>query len=113
MLVELAVSMRAHGRGGALLVVPGDSDLWRESIVHPMPYAVRPRFSKLGELAHGPAERPGRQWEADLSDTVEMIAGLTAADGATVITDQYELIAFGAKIARRDGHLQSRASDRD
>ena len=98
--------MRAHGRGGALLVVPSDSDLWRESIVHPMPYAVRPRFSKLGELAHESGERLGRQWEADLSDAVEMIAGLTAVDGATVITDQYELIAFGAKIARRDGHLR-------
>jgi hypothetical protein len=105
-LVELAVSMRAHGRGGTLLVVPSDSDLWRESIVHPMPYAVRPGFVTLGMLAHEPGERRGREWEADLSDAVETIAGLTAVDGATVITDQYELIAFGAKIARRDGHLQ-------
>ena len=103
-LVELAVSMRAHGRGGALLVVPSDSDLWRESIVHPLPYAVRPRFSTLGELAMESGDQLGRQWEADLSDAVEMIAGLTAADGATVITDRYALVAFGAKIARRDGH---------
>ena len=35
-----------------------------------------------------------------------MIAGLTAVDGATVITDQYELIAFGAKITRRDSHAR-------
>ena len=105
-LVELAVSMRAHGRGGALLVVPSDSDLWRESIVHPMPYAVRPRFSTLGELAQESGDGLGRQWEADFRDAVEMIAGLTAVDGATVITDQYELLAFGAKIARRDGHLR-------
>jgi len=103
-LQELAASMREHGRGGTLLVVPGDSDLWRESIVHPMPYAVRPRFSTLAELAHEPAERRGRHWEADLSDAVEIIAGLTAVDGATVITDQYELIAFGVKIAPRNGH---------
>ena len=40
-------------------------------------------------------------WETELGDAVDMIAGLTAVDGATVITDQYELIAFGAKIARR------------
>ena len=105
-LMELAVSMRAHGRGGALLVVPTDSDRWRESIVHPMPYAVSPRFAKLGELAHESGERLGRQWEADLSDAVEMIAGLTAVDGATVINDRYELIAFGAKIAGRHGHLR-------
>jgi len=105
-LVELTVSMRAHGRGGALLVVPSDSERWRESIVHPMPYAVRPGFSKLGDLAHRSGEQRGRQWEADLSDAVDMIAGLTAADGATLMTDRHELIAFGAKIARRDGHLQ-------
>ena len=97
--------MRAHS-GGALLVVPSDSDLWRESIVHPMPYAVRPRFSTLGELAQESGDGLGRQWEADFRDAVEMIAGLTAVDGATVITDQYELLAFGAKIARRDGHLR-------
>ena len=103
-LVELAVSMRTHGRGGALLVVPSDSDLWRESLVHPMPYAVRPGFSTLGELAQQSGEGLGRQWEADLGDAVEMVAGLTAVDGATVITDQYELVAFGAKIAPRDGH---------
>src|SRR5918911_2310603 len=32
-LVQLAVSMRAHGRGGTLLVVRQDSEQWRESIV--------------------------------------------------------------------------------
>src|ERR1700722_11663731 len=37
-LVQLAVSMRAHGRGGSLLVVPaagphGEHEAWRESIV--------------------------------------------------------------------------------
>ena len=105
-LVELALSMRTHGRGGALLVVPSDSDLWRESIVHPLPYAVRPRFAMLGELAGESGVRLGREEEADLSAAMEMIAGLTAVDGATVITDRYELIAFGAKIARRDGHLR-------
>ena len=105
-LVELAVSMRAHGRGGALLVVPSDSEQWRESIVHPLPYAVRPRFSTLGDLARESGERVDRHWEADLNAAVEMIAGLTAVDGATLITAQYELIAFGAKIARRDDHLR-------
>ena len=38
-LVELAVSMRAHGRGGALLVVPAGTESWRESIVRPIGYA--------------------------------------------------------------------------
>jgi DNA integrity scanning protein DisA with diadenylate cyclase activity len=34
---------------------------------------------------------------------VDSVAGLTAVDGATVITDRHEVIAFGAKIVRRDG----------
>ena len=35
-----------------------------------------------------------------------MIAGLTAVDGAAVMTDTYELLAFGTKIARRRGSPQ-------
>ena len=47
-LVQLAVSMRAHGRGGLLLVVPsGDAD-WPESIVRPIPYAVVPVIRRAG-----------------------------------------------------------------
>jgi hypothetical protein len=34
---------------------------------------------------------------------VDAIAGLTAVDGATIITDRYDLLAFGAKITRRRG----------
>jgi hypothetical protein len=101
LLVELAVSMRAHGRGGALLVVPNQGESWKASIVHPIPYAVAPMFSELRELMRTSPARGGR-WEADLAQAVDMIAGLTAVDGATLITTDYQLIAFGAKLARRD-----------
>ena len=37
---------------------------------------------------------------------MEAIAGLTAVDGATVLTNEYDLLAFGAKIARRKGSPQ-------
>jgi Probable sensor domain DACNV len=103
-LVELAVSMRAHKRGGSLLVVPAMSDSWRESIVQPIAYRVQPRFSELANLMRqDAAERHERHWQDALDRSVEAIAGLTAVDGATIITDQYELLAFGAKIGRRDG----------
>jgi hypothetical protein len=105
-LEELAVSMHALGHGGTLLVVPGDNELWRESVVHPLPYAVRPRFSALADLAREPAERRGPEWDADLNAAVELVAGLTAVDSATVITTRYELIAFGAKIAPRQSHFR-------
>lgn len=54
--VELAVSMRAHGRGGSLLVVPEKTDTWLESIIRPVPYSVLPPFSELAELVR---EQPG------------------------------------------------------
>ena len=100
-LVELAVSMRAHRRGGSMLVVPSDSSSWLESIVQPMPYRVAPPFTELGDLvrrstAQGQANRALRQ-------SVAALAGLTAIDGATVINARHELLAFGVKIGRRDG----------
>jgi hypothetical protein len=101
-LVQLAASMRAHKRGGALLVVPSGSETWRASIVQPILYAIRPFFSELAELINHPAADRRRGQEA-LSRVVDIIAGLTAVDGATILTDRYELLAFGAKIARRDG----------
>jgi hypothetical protein len=106
-LVQLAASMRAHGRGGSLLIVPQGSEAWRESIVWPVPYYVSPAFSELAELMRQDAgERNQRLWQEALIDAVEAIAGMTAVDGATVISDQYELLAFGAKIGRHEGGSQ-------
>jgi hypothetical protein len=98
-LIQLAASMRQHGRGGALLVVPSGTDTWRESIVAPVLYAVDPPFSELADLARAPNADPD-----DLKRAVDAIAGLTAVDGATVINDRYDLLAFGAKITRRRGN---------
>ena len=52
-LVQIAASMRAHGRGGALLVVPSGTDAWSESILSPVLYAVAPMFSELSSLVAG------------------------------------------------------------
>jgi hypothetical protein len=103
-LVQLAASMRTHGRGGSLLVVPEGSDSWRESIVRPLPYAAEPPYSELaGLMRRDVAERASTLWQESLIDAVEMVAGLTAVDGAALINDRYEVLAFGAKIARREG----------
>lgn len=98
-LVQLALSMRSHGRGGSLLVVPSAGKAWQESIVWPMPYAVAPPFATLGEMArltNGDATR--------LQRAVDAVAGLTAVDGAVILTDRYEVLGFGAKITRRRSH---------
>jgi hypothetical protein len=103
-LVELAVSTRAHGRGGSLLVVPGEGSEWLESIVHPISYSVQPPFSALGDLvSRAPSEQDLSEWKDAFREAVEAIAGLTAVDGATIINDRYHLVAFGAKILRRRG----------
>ena len=103
-LVQLAVSMRAHGRGGSLLVVQTGSDSWRESILTPMSYGVSPPFAELAMLSR---ESPGDSghvlWQEKLTQAVNAIAGLTAVDGAAVMNTNYEVLGFGAKIARRKG----------
>jgi hypothetical protein len=107
MLVQLAVSMRGHGRGGLLLVVPQGSDGWRDSIVKPIPYAIEPAFAELAQLnRQHPEERGKRLWQEAVNRSVDAVAGLTAVDGATVLTSQYELLAFGAKITRRKASPQ-------
>jgi hypothetical protein len=102
-LVQLAVSMRAHKRGGLLLVVPAGSDGWRESIVQPALYGVAPRFSELAQLAAESEAARAPRWRDELGRVVDAIAGLTAVDGATILTARYELLAFGAKVVRRRG----------
>jgi hypothetical protein len=105
-LVQLAVSMRAHGRGGSLLVVPSGTTAWRASILHPISYSVQPAYSGLADLMRqDPRSRSQPRWQAALRQAIESVAGLTAVDGATVISDQYEVLAFGAKIGRPEGNL--------
>lgn len=94
-LIQLAVSMRAHGRGGTLLVVPAleipgaAPEAWRESIMAPSLYGVSPPFAIELSQRH-----------------IDGVAGLTAADGATILNDRFEVLAFGAKIVRRRGSEQ-------
>lgn len=101
-LVQLAVSMRAHRRGGSLLVVPHGSGAWRESAARPIPYAISPPLSELADLlGRTEAERELPIWRESFRHAVDAVAGLTAVDGAMVISDRYEVLAFGVKIVRR------------
>jgi hypothetical protein len=92
-----------------LLVVPPGTESWRDSIVRPITYALSPSFGELTHLSRafpGADEGRRREWQEALGRAVDGIAGLTAVDGATVMTTDYELLAFGAKIARRKGSPQ-------
>jgi hypothetical protein len=105
-LVQLAVSMRAHRRGGLLIVVPPGTGSWRDSIVQPIAYAVSPPFSELAHLVENGGGNHERQWQDSLDRAVDAVAGLTAVDGATLMTSTYDVLAFGAKIVRRRGQPQ-------
>ena len=71
------------------------------------PIRLSPAFSGLAELMRKDAGgKPSRRWEDALGRAVDGIAGLTAVDGATLITADYELLAFGTKIVRRKGSPQ-------
>lgn len=99
-LLQFAVSMRAHRRGGALLLVPAASESWQESILSPPGYVVSPAYSAV------PASEvpvPGAGPIEELRRKIESVAGLTAVDGATILNDRFEVLAFGAKIIRRRG----------
>jgi hypothetical protein len=102
-LLQLALSMRAHKHGGSLLVVPHGTDGWRDSILWPVPYLVVPPFPKLGNLARASAaERGDGAWQEAFGSAIDAVAGLTAVDGATVLSDHWDVLAFGAKIGRRE-----------
>ena len=105
-LIRLAVSMRAHKRGGTLLVVPAGAQAWRDSIVQPVAYAVDPAFTELRDLVLEDSEEDPIRGHESLGRVVDAVAGLTAVDGATVISDGYEVLGFGVKIQRPDGRPQ-------
>jgi len=102
--VQLAASMREHGHGGSLLVVPADTDAWRQSIAQPIVYSVTPPFSALSDLMRQEVDDANENLLiAAVQRAVDTVAGLTAVDGATVINDRYQVLAYGVKIRRSTG----------
>ncbi len=100
-LIQLAVSMRSHQHGGLLLVVPPNSNSWSQSVVLPLQYPIQPTFGALAALLSlNHQEHDNLSWQTALHTEVENIAGLTAIDGATVISRDHHLHTFGAKIVR-------------
>lgn len=98
-LAQLAVSMREHGRGGALLVVPAENHSWRESVVWPIRYLIRPPMDEIGARMRGvPDEESEAAQQEALRRAIDAVAGLTAVDGATVIGSSFEVLAFGVKL---------------
>ncbi|HRH34840.1 MAG TPA: hypothetical protein PKY12_07260, partial [Catalimonadaceae bacterium] len=80
-----------------------DSDNWKESIVMPMNYQVDPPYTVISELMQASEKTKNTaDWKDSLLRAIEIIGGFTAIDGATIITQKRELIAYGAKVTRAE-----------
>jgi hypothetical protein len=102
-LIQLAASMRTHRRGGLILMVPQGSTDWHNSVVHPIGYPVDPSYSVIADLMKCKGgEKDKYEWRDQLLQAIDIVGGFTAVDGATVITKQYDLLAFGAKVTRAE-----------
>ena len=87
-LVELAVSMRAHGHGGSLLVVPDRAPTGSSQSPSDFVRGAAALYGARRSRQPG-AERAGpERWKDAFREAVEAIAGLTAVDGATIVNDR-------------------------
>jgi hypothetical protein len=113
---RLAQSMRSHGHGGTLLIVKEESN-WRDSIHKPMVLTGRPYEKVKQDLEQRDmtleSERDTNPIMAFFSDSyqrarevadrsLDVIGRLTAIDGATLVTDDLKVMAFGIKIKAKN-----------
>src|SRR5712664_2603109 len=105
-LLPLALSLRAHGHGGSLLVVPHNSSAWRKSIVS-VPFTVAPPFSKLGRTESGPFVEQVLVREPILGHTpvtvhASELGGTRHLSAAQFIHEQRDSLAL---VASQDGRF--------
>lgn len=117
-LLTTAHAMRAHGRGGTLLVVP-DSEGWRRSIDSPVPYTggasflesdydvsqkptllapITEFFSGLLKKKESSQREKFSRMRSQVNQQCQYIARLTAVDGALAMNLDRFVFCFGAKI---------------
>jgi hypothetical protein len=109
-IAEFMLSLRC---GGTLLLVNGESS-WTDSIHQPVAFIGQP-YEKIKndtlyrdkilkqELNKDPlTSHQHRSVREDASKSLEVIGKLTAVDGATLVTFDLNVLAFGAKIRAKD-----------
>jgi hypothetical protein len=122
-LLTTARAMRAHCRGGTLLVVPDSAD-WRRSIDAPVPYTGGASFLEsdydvtlkptllapitdffaalIKKKENSQLEKIARM-KTQIDQQCRHIARLTAVDGALAMTFDRFVFCFGAKIITAEG----------
>ena len=123
-LRDLVRMIVADGHGGIVLIVPGETGVWSESL-NPFAYRFAAPDTTIRDVirqelndGRAQAEMLQQLWAADLPDdlknfvtretmrrsgdigrVVRTIASLAGVDGAIVITRDLQVLGFGAKIA--------------
>jgi len=110
---QIAKFMRSLKCGGTLLLVNAESS-WTESIHQPVTF-IGPPYDKIKndilyrdeilelELNKDPlTSHQHRTAREDADKSLEVIGNLTAVDGATLVTFDLVVLAFGAKIRAKD-----------
>ena len=110
---QIAEFMRSLKCGGTLLLVNEESS-WMDSIHQPVPFIGQP-YEKIKndilyrdqilkqELNNDPLTlHQHRSAREDAHKSLEVIGNLTAVDGATLVTFDLDVLAFGAKIRAKN-----------
>lgn len=106
-LGRIAVAMRSHGHGGTLLIVPNEGVAWKDSIEIDMfqfsgsPYErVKKDLEKRDEVVQHFLSAIDLHSSLDnAKKSLEFIGQLTAIDGVTIVTYDFTVLGFGAKIS--------------
>jgi sensor domain DACNV-containing protein len=110
LLMDIANRMRRHGHGGTLLVIPGEdtASILKASIKplemaleSPVDYIRQKLVREEDEELHAYERNvPNYSLPWSFDNEAQLLAQATAVDGATIITKDFGLIAFGAKIEK-------------
>jgi hypothetical protein len=116
LLMDIANRMRGHAHGGTLLVIPGEDtkEILKQSIRSPLTMApetsfgfIRQKLEKEEDESLYAYERqlPNNSLPWSFDSEARLVAQTTAVDGATIMTKNFDLIAFGTKIEKTSTNL--------
>lgn len=100
--------MHKHGHGGALFFVSNKN--WVKSVQEPVVFSPTVRYCEISRWAvkrseywdkfEGNKEAPIENKFADkhVDKKLKLLSQMTALDGATIVTNNFEILAFGAKL---------------
>jgi hypothetical protein len=116
LLMDIANRMRGHAHGGALLVIPAEdtTKILKQSIRPPLTMASETSFGFIRQKLEKEEDESLYAYERQLpyfslpwsfDNEAQLVAQTTAVDGATIMTKDFDLIAFGTKIEKASKDL--------